>query len=165
MAERPPKKPVTSRGLLRMVVLVHPDELEAGRAYPEKRGVSQGEAVRRAGRKVFKLRDEGATGRSASARGACASAGRRVRARPSPLSRRRGCGALLPGTYRTARRCPAGLWPSSPSLFLASTPPPCKLTAAEIRSAPCSATLGHRQKTARFAERDTPASARRPLRL
>lgn len=57
MAERPPKKPVTSRGLLRMVVLVHPDELEAVRSYAEKRGVSQGEAVRRALRKFFKLPD------------------------------------------------------------------------------------------------------------
>jgi hypothetical protein len=57
MAERPPKKPVTSRGLLRMVVLVHPDELQAIQTYAEKRGVSQGEAVRRAVRKFFKLPD------------------------------------------------------------------------------------------------------------
>ena len=57
MAERPPKKPATSRGLLRIVVYVHPDELEAVQSYAGKRGVSQGEAVRRALRKFFKLPD------------------------------------------------------------------------------------------------------------
>lgn len=59
MAERPPrpKKPVTSRGLLRIVVLVHDDELQAIQDYAQKRGVSQGEAVRRAVRKFFKLPD------------------------------------------------------------------------------------------------------------
>ena len=60
MAERPPrppKKAVTSRGLLRIVVLVHDDELQAIQGYAQKRGVSQGEAVRRAIRKFFKLPD------------------------------------------------------------------------------------------------------------
>ena len=50
-------KPATGRGLLRIVAYIHPDEHEAMQAYAARRGVSQGEVVRRALRKFLGVED------------------------------------------------------------------------------------------------------------
>jgi hypothetical protein len=57
MAERPPKKPATGRGLLRLVCYVHPDEHAALEEYARRKHVSGAEVVRRALRSFLKVED------------------------------------------------------------------------------------------------------------
>lgn len=56
-AKAPKKASTTGRGLLRIVAYIHPDEHEAMQAYAARRGVSQGEVVRRALRKFLGVED------------------------------------------------------------------------------------------------------------